>query len=125
MRATGQAAVGELVRESMDRPLCPGSLPPVNTHHRVEVTFQDRLYDAFKPLRVNDAGEPDTDGELPPHLDEVYSKVAYSETYSRMYLHTEQTSYVKGRQLVTVEAHYWKCHLCGQMLPATTVEKRP
>jgi hypothetical protein len=115
---------GGLIKEMFDDgPLCPMSMGALNGEHRAERIFDDVLYEASKPFRVNSDGQPDPDGDLPKDLDTLYNAVVYSPTYRRMLLHYEATSFMQDGALKHVRAYYWRCHLCGYILPATTLEK--
>jgi len=117
---------GELIRDTHGGgPLCPMSMGALSGEHRAERIFDDLMHNAFKPLRSNDTGQPDPEGDLPPDLDKAYSAVIYSPTYSRMHLHKEGTTFMEGRTIIDVEAYYWRCHLCGHTIPATTIKRTP
>lgn len=106
-------------------PLCPQSIYPANGRHQAATDFADRLYRAMEPFKVDAEGNPDPAGELPANLETIYHKVVHPEDNSHMILHSETTEFVQGRKLVTVETYFWKCHLCGHILPATTVSRQP
>lgn len=115
---------GGLVKTLDGGPLCPMSFGNLSGEHRAERIYNDLMYNAFKPLRET-GGQPDPDGDLPPALESVYSQVVYNNTYREMHLHREVTQFVEGRTIAEVEAYFWRCHLCGHTIPATTVKRTP
>lgn len=116
--------MGALIRETFkDGPLCPQSLGALSGEHRAERLYDDAIYEASKAFRKDADGNPDPNGDLPPDLDTLYNSITFNGTYRRMYLHYEETEFMQGQGMYKVKAYYWRCHLCGYILPATTLEK--
>lgn len=92
-------------------PLCPASMPPVHPSHAAMVAAQNAVYEAT--ARDGD-GEPATS-----ELEKVGHAVSYSwRTSSRMRLYRDTASALSSRGVVPVEALYFRCLVCGLVLPA-------
>lgn len=97
-------------------PLCPASMPPVSAAHALLRQIQNVAYQAT---------EYDGDGEpVSPEAGAVVDAVHYgNETDSRMRLYRDAVSALGGRRgMVAVEALYFRCPLCGFVLPANRVQ---
>jgi len=90
-------------------PLCPQSMPPVHAAHAAMVRVQNAAYDAIPK---------DGDGELREDFDPVYSAIAYGDD-SRMRLYRDAVEAMSTRGTVTVESLYFRCPVCGLILPAS------
>lgn len=103
--------MGEIIRNLMDRPLCPnGTNMPIHPAH----TLRTRMLDAFY-----NAAEKNADGEMLEPVDKAYSAAAYNgPTDDRMWLFRETVSFTQGREYITVESWWFRCHICGLILPA-------
>lgn len=92
-------------------PLCPQDFPPIHPAHALH-------------RRVNDAGynaAPRTEGddlELTPDAEKVHSAVTDGQFSSYMLLYRHDERYLQGRQFVVVSAHWYRCGVCGFVLPA-------
>lgn len=106
---------GGIVRmlSETDLPMCPnGILRPIHQAHQLRNTMIDAHYDVTKPYQ-------DEDGELPEALQKASNALHYGPTTAdRMHLYFNRVSFLQGRQLVKVEAWYFRCAICGLMLPA-------
>lgn len=96
-------------------PLCPNSLPPAHPAHQLAVTFQNAAYRAT-PRDAD--GEPTT-----PELAAVNMAVSYGEdTNDRMSLYRDVViARTDGYRTAAVEALFFRCLLCGLILPASRV----
>lgn len=93
-------------------PLCPGSYPPRNEAHALHVRVSDTVHKAT-PRDIN--GEPAT-----PELAAVSHAVNYGPDLSeRMRLYRDTVAALDWQGTVTVEALFFRCTLCGFVLPAT------
>jgi hypothetical protein len=103
--------MGEIIRESMERPMCPNGISePIHPAHRMRI----RMLDAY-----SNAAERDADGEMAPPVDQAYYAAAYSgSTEDRMWLYREAAGFMRGRVHTLVEAWYFRCQICGLILPA-------
>jgi hypothetical protein len=107
---------GELIRElsDSDKPLCPNIGQPINAAH----ALRNRMLNAFY-----EAAEKNTDGDMTEPVDKAYYAAAYGFTTSdRMNLYRDSASFVRGREIVVVEAWYFRCGICGLILPASRRE---
>lgn len=114
---------GELIRTvtSGDNPICPMDMGRAagNTAHRTWNMMVDLLYGAMKEFRNEE------DEYADPNMEKIYSAVAYNGAYKHMQLHRESSSFVKpGGTLGWVETYYYRCHLCGFVLPLGPEVKR-
>ena len=58
-------------------------------------------------------------GSAPEALEKVSTALDYGPTTAdRMHLYFDRTSFMQGREFITVEAWYFRCAICGLMLPA-------
>jgi hypothetical protein len=108
--------VGEIIRNLVDRMLCPHSSNfPVHEAHQLRTRMLDGFYEA---------AEKDEDGEMAEPLEKAYlaAKDRVND-YMDLFVHT--ANIMRGRQFVTVETWWWKCPTCALVLPATSVERRP
>lgn len=96
-----------------DGPLCPGSSSPANPAHLLAVEIADRVYEAAKPWQDDDGEYPEGTG-----LDEA---VAAAQPSDRMRLYTVDQAGMSsfGARLFQVKAYFWRCPVCGLVLPAT------
>lgn len=94
-------------------PLCPNDYgDPQHPSHQLRVRFADAVHEATPR---NADGEPAS-----PELDAVNNAVAYGPTTDnrmRLYRATVQAMDVRGT--VTVEALFFRCQICGLVLPAS------
>lgn len=97
--------------EHRDGILCPQSMPPIAQEHLAHVSLADRAYEA--------AGK-DAEGELTPESAKI--QMAISENWMRLY-HDYWLGPVDAVR-VTVESYYWRCQVCGFVLPAQAVDRR-
>lgn len=96
-------------------PLCPASMPPVSAAHALLRRIQNVAYQAT---------EYDSDGEpVSAEAGAVVDAVHYgSDTDSRMRLFRDVVSAASGvRGYVAVETLYFRCPICGFVLPANRV----
>jgi hypothetical protein len=97
-----------------DRPLCPNDISfPLNQFHYERT----RLLDAFY-----NAAEKDDDSEfVSPEVDKAYYETAYgkdrSGTGMRLF-HEAVTPMGAQFPFIRVEAWYFRCPICGFVLPA-------
>lgn len=109
-----------LVQHVVDKPLCPRSFGPgsVATEHEVHVRMANAFYNA--------APKNEDDGEfVSPDVDKAYSAAVYGPTTGTdMDLYVESSGGRYGGEHVVVEAFYFKCHVCGFILPANRREVR-
>jgi hypothetical protein len=98
-----------------DGPICPNAmLEPIHPAHAIEVRMQNVVYDAIP--RDGD-GEPTT-----PELAAVNHEVNYGKRVShRMNLYRDVVSALQGSLPVAVEALFFRCGICGLVLPANRV----
>lgn len=104
-----------LIDLSSDGPLCPRSMSfPIDPAHALAVQFADAVYGATP------RGE---DGELAtPELEAVNHAVSYGPgTTDRMRLYRSVVSALDRSGPVAVEALYFRCGICGLILPANRV----
>lgn len=96
-------------------PLCPNSLPPVHPSHAVHTQMIDAAYEATPK---DGDGEPAT-----PELAAVNDAISYGpRSNDRMRLYRDLVSVADGRGLpVAVEALFFRCGICGLILPANRV----
>jgi hypothetical protein len=97
-----------------DRPLCPHDLAtPANPAHQLH----NRLIDA-----VHEATPHDEDGQpVTPELEAVAAAVTDGRVSARMRLHREAASGTAGGAPFLVEAWFFRCDVCGLILPAGRV----
>jgi hypothetical protein len=102
-----------------DLPMCPnGMLRPIHEAHQLHTRMIDALYEATKPYE-------NEDGELPEPLDKASTALSYGPTTAdRMHLYFDRVGFMQGREHVMVEAWYFRCAICGLMLPAQRVADR-
>lgn len=109
---------GGIVRtlSESDLPPCPnGMMRPIHQAHQLRTTMIDAAYGATKAYETDD-------GELPEALDKVSQALDHGPTtIDRMNLYFDRVSFLQGRQIVAVEAWYFRCAICGLMLPAQRV----
>jgi hypothetical protein len=92
-------------------PLCPNSWGhPIHPLHQLHVRLQDAVY---KATPHNKDGEPTT-----PELEAVNAAVSYGPVQDRMRLYRDSAGGVFEGQHVTVESWYFRCDVCGLILPA-------
>lgn len=97
-----------------ERPLCPnGAGRPTNPAHELRVRLIDAAYRA---------SETNADLEFTdPAVERVYMAAAYGEDVDdRMHLYvTEITADYHGPMGTPVVAWFFRCQICGLILPAT------
>jgi hypothetical protein len=100
-----------------DGPLCPNAMPPVSAQHAMLRQIQDAAYRA---------AEYDTDGEpVSAEAGKVVDAVHYGpETAGRMRLYRDTVAAQSYSIPVAVEALYFRCTVCGLVLPANRVPTR-
>jgi hypothetical protein len=97
-----------------ERPLCPNNGSPQHPAHKLH----NELIDI-----VSANTEHDEDFEVvQPESDKINAAVAYGRFDGRMYLYKDSVSYIQGRTFMLVEAWYFRCNLCGLILPATATK---
>lgn len=97
------------------KPLCPNATNgPVHEAHMLRNRVLDRFYNA---------AEKDADGELAPPVDKAYCAAAYGPLSDDMELFTHLASFAHEGALVTVESWWWKCLVCGFVLPANRIDR--
>jgi hypothetical protein len=101
----------EIIRDisDNDKPLCPNIGYPSNAAHQLHVRTLDAFYEAT---------DKDADGELPEAVGKAYHAAAYGAVSDRMDLYVAQTSFMRGGRSTIVEAWWFKCPICGFILPA-------
>lgn len=94
-----------------DRPLCPnGAGGPTNPAHELRVRLINAAYEA---------SERDADGEYAdPAVERVNTAIAYGERDDRMHLYVSEVAVDYGGRHVVVEAWFFRCPVCGLILPA-------
>jgi hypothetical protein len=93
--------------DHLNGPLCPQSYSPMAAAHALAIEFQNAAYRA---------APKDDDGEMPPQAEAMYAALSSD----RMCLYVENSgTHVYGGQAVSVQAWYWRCLICGFVLPAT------
>lgn len=106
--------MGEVVRSlsQSDRLLCPNvSTMPISSAHALLV----RVLDAF-----DNAAEKDDDGEFTVDaVGKAYHAAAYGpSTSDYMDLYRHGVVVDQHGNMVKVETWWWRCHVCGLVLPA-------
>jgi hypothetical protein len=97
-----------------DRPLCPNMGYPGNEAHHLRTRILNTFYEA---------APKDSDGEMSEELDKVYSAAAYGgNTDERMNLYSEFVNVYQGTNVTQVTTWWFKCPICGFILPATAKE---
>lgn len=92
-------------------PLCPNSWGyPLHPLHQLHVRLQDAVHNAT-PKDENQ--EPIT-----PELEAVNAAVSYGPVTEQMRLYRESIGFAYQRQNVLVESFYFRCGVCGLILPA-------
>lgn len=92
------------------KPLCPNIGFPGSKEHEALVRTLNYFYDK---------AEKDSDGEIAdPKLDKIYHDVAYKDMTNRMDLYVDAAGFVHNGVNTVVEAWYFKCQICGLILPA-------
>jgi hypothetical protein len=98
-----------------ERPLCPNIGWPGNPAHELRTRVLNAFYNA---------AEKDAEGEMTGTAEAAYSEAAYgSGTDERMHLYREGVAALYGGSYVTVEAWWFKCPICGFVLPANRIER--
>lgn len=98
-------------------PLCPGSFPPAHPAHGARVVVLDAVWVA---------SPKDEDQELQPDsAAKAYSAAAYGADGKggdrmRLYCDTVQLS---GARMQVIRAWYFRCSVCGLILPAGEVTR--
>jgi hypothetical protein len=97
-----------------DRPLCPNDISfPLNQFH----AERNRLLDEFY-----NAAEKDAEGEFTsPEVNEAYGTAAYGKDRRGKGMLLYRTSVTPMHQAAlfgTVEAWWFRCQICGFVLPA-------
>jgi hypothetical protein len=106
--------VGEIIRtlSDSDKPLCPAvaQMPPSEAH-----MLRNRMLDAFY-----EKAERNTDGEFAStEVESAYYAAAYGPQVSeRMDLFRESVSFLEHGTYAVVESFYFRCRVCGLILPA-------
>lgn len=104
------------LRSGDQGPMCPQSMPPVvHPSHHLAGTFADAAYEATP--RGED-GEPLT-GDLAA-VNQAVSYGPTTENRMRLYRAAVAAQSSSGRD-VGVEALYFRCQICGFVLPASRV----
>lgn len=105
----------EIIRTltSGDKPLCPNSTnAPIHEAHQLHTRVVDAFYNA---------AEKDDEGEMSAPLDKAYSAAAYGSVSDNMELFVAAASFPYRSEFVRVESWWWKCPVCGFVLPANRV----
>jgi hypothetical protein len=105
--------VGELLRTTSTT-LCPGELEPRHPAHQLQVSTLNAFHGA---------AEKDADGEIVPAAANAYNAAAYPAG-GAMRLYREKASTVADGRPIAVEALYFRCRICGLVLPAGRVPDR-
>jgi hypothetical protein len=97
-----------------EKPLCPNmSTDPGNKAHELYVRVQDAIYDT---------AEKDSDGEIVNQsVADIINAVSYLKMSDRMDLYFIRTPLPMKFSMLkqeVVESYYYKCHICGFILPA-------
>jgi hypothetical protein len=105
------------VAPGSDRPLCPNSGGrPANPEHQLRVRLLDA---AYRAADVNPDDLEFTDAAA----DRMYQALAYGDDVDdRMHLY-ESSVIPFDRPLTVVTAWFFRCGVCGFVLPATAVER--
>jgi len=104
----------EIIRDLPDdqKPLCPNLGWPSNPFHELQVRVVDSFYEAT---------DKDEDGELNSEVEKAYAAAAYEGkkgTSDRMSLYVTSVAFHKYGKQIIVETYWFKCHVCGFVLPA-------
>lgn len=94
-----------------DKPLCPNvTNGPLNSAHELRNRVLDKFYKT---------AELDADGEIAVEaVAAAYNAAAYGTLDEHMQLFTHAANFIHAGQVVTVESWWWKCLVCGFVLPA-------
>lgn len=95
-----------------DKPICPNmSTDPGNKAHELYVRMQNVIYET---------AEKDADGEIANQsVADVINALSYLKMNDRMDLYFIQNVLpLKYGHQSFVESFYYKCHICGFILPA-------
>lgn len=107
--------MSRLVRDATEGPLCPNGLgDPVHEAHRLRVRALDAFYEAV---------EKNEDLEMPEPAERAY-EAANSALTDRMDLFQHSSHFTSGNRSFIVEAYWYRCRVCGLVLPATSAEMR-
>jgi hypothetical protein len=94
----------------MELPLCPNVGWPGNSAHELHNRTLDAFYNAV---------EKDVEGEMPEPVAKAYNAAAYGQVSDRMNLYREAVVVNYGGSSLTVQAWWFKCPICGFVLPAS------
>lgn len=92
-----------------DKPLCPNIGFPDNAAHRLYIRCQNVVYEASEPLDEND------DFTL-PEVAKINRALTYEKMSDRMDLYFIRSLIPRTNNVI--ETYYFKCHICGLILPA-------
>lgn len=107
--------MSEIVREASEGPLCPNGLgSPIHPAHELRVRVLDAFYEAT---------EKDDDGEMPAPVETAYGAAAYGVTTDRMDLFRHSSAFFSGNRQVLIESYWFRCRVCGLILPASEVRR--
>jgi hypothetical protein len=95
---------------SHELPLCPNQLHPVHPSHQLHVQIQD---DAYKSLPTNEELEFNH-----PDSTVMYNAISNKRFDSRMRLYREGVNTLNSSRFLRVESWYFRCSICGLILPA-------
>lgn len=102
--------------DSHDLPLCPNKiLGPPSPLHAEEVRNANLIYEALP--------KDEEDGDLTPEADKLQEEMR-SRAHERMQLYHQTTGFFRGSRRIVVESYFYKCLICGLILPAHQQESR-
>jgi hypothetical protein len=101
-------------------PLCPQAFPPFAPEHAIQRALLDAAY--VGAPRAEPVEESAT-AELTPDADAVYTALAHDKITDYMDLYTHRVGFMAGRVYTEAEAFWFRCRVCGFVLPAQAADR--
>lgn len=97
-------------------PLCPNVIGiPTNPLHELHTKMLNQIY--------KNAQKDEDDEFVNPETDKIYSDLAYTgSTTDRMNLYFARNGWFQGSTQIIVESFWYKCKICGLILPANRLK---
>lgn len=95
-------------------PLCPNIGEPIHPLHKLHNQIQDEAYNSQTKTEELEFQTPE--------LNKMYNAISHKRYNGRMSLYMDSVTLDKRRTSIT--AWYFRCNICGLILPATEQQWR-